>query len=783
MNKFSWPGLIWLLIISSCRQSTPPSPVITTGGRETLAFRALPFSLQQVQLLPGPFKHATDINRSYLLTFDLDRLLAKFRTEAGLKPKAEHYKGWEDQSLAGHSLGHHLSACALMYQTTGDILFLQRVNYIVSELADCQQHDEDGYIGAFTGGKAVFVNEVAKGQITAKPFNLNGIWSPFYTMHKVMAGLQDAYRLTNNNQALEVNKKFADWVGQMMSGLSPEQVQEILKTEHGGINETLVDLYTATGEDKYLRLSKVFHHRAVLDSIAQGFDVLPGKHANTQIPKFTGLARRFELTQDSQDYWGASNFWDRVVHHHSYVTGGNCNHEYFGPPDQLRNRLSSGTTESCNVYNLLKLTEHLFAWEVSAEKADFYERALFNHILASQHPVTARVIYNLSLEMGGTKIYQDPQWFTCCVGSGMENHSKYGGQIFYHNEQELYVNQFIAAELNWLEKNLQVRLETTYPEQQGYTLILNPATETELTLQLRYPYWASQGMTITVNGRRLSPSGRPGSFVAVHRRWKAGDRVEVQMPFALRLEAMPDDPERVAVLYGPLVLAGDLGPVEDSLAKTPGYVPGLLTGAHDPAHWLEAVPGSPNTFVTTVGRPRQVQLRPFYQVHDRRYTVYWDLYSEAKWAAKEQTAALERAENDRIMEATLDFVQPGDPTSEKEHRQKGDKTTIGEFEGRRNRESREGWFSYDLRIMMGQPMALAVDYFGGFPGNKTFDILVNGQIIATENISNKKDGAFIREIYPIPDELTVNDPLITVKFQARPAHMAGPVFAVRTIKR
>lgn len=770
-----------MILYLSCKPAE--IPVIHTGGREALAFRALPFTLDQVKLLNGPFKHATELNKISLLAYDMDRLLAKFRSEAGLVPKAEHYQGWEEQSLAGHSLGHHLSACALMYQTSDDTIFLNRVKYMVDELALCQAQDADGYIGAFTGGKGVFVREVAKGQITAKPFNLNGIWSPFYTMHKVMAGLQDAYRLTDNALALQVNTKFADWIGQIMSGLTAEQVQDVLATEHGGINETLVDLYAATGEDKYLQLSKTFHHRAVLDSMALGFDILPGKHANTQIPKFTGIARRFELTQDSLDYWGAAHFWDRVVHHHSYVTGGNCNHEYFGPPDQLRNRLSSGTTESCNVYNMLKLTEHLFAWEASAEKADFYERALFNHILATQHPKTGRVIYNLSLEMGGTKVYQDPLWFTCCVGSGMENHSKYGGSIYYHNNSELFVNQFIASELNWKEKNLFVRLETNYPEQQGYTLIMTPATATELTLQLRHPYWCRSDLKISVNGQNIKHQGTPGSYIALKRTWKPGDRVEVNMPFSLRLETMPDDAQRTAILYGPLVLAGDLGPEDDSLAGQPDYVPGLLSIERDPAFWLEAVPESPNTFTTTIGRPRQVTLRPFYQLHDRRYTIYWDLFSEETWAAKAQSAEIEKEENARILEATYDFVQPGDPSSEKDHSQKGDKTTHGEFEGRKNREAREGWFSYNLKIMMGQPMALVVDYFGGFPGNKTFDILVDDQVIATENISNKKDGAFIRETYAIPDDLTINKPVITVKFQAQPAHMAGPVFGVRTIKR
>jgi uncharacterized protein len=449
MKLLTKPTIITILLVTlifSCKHDTPR---VITGGPEVVSFRALPFEIKDVQLLDGPFKHATELNIQSLLNYEPDRLLSKFRTEAGLKPKAEAYSGWEAMTIAGHSLGHYLSACALMYQTTGDQRFLERVNYIVAELDTCQMADNTGYIGAFPNGKKILEDEVAKGNIRAQGFDLNGIWVPYYTQHKVMAGLIDAYDLCGNQKALEINRKFADWLYTIISPLNEEQIQKMLHCEHGGINESLAELYAKTGDEKYLGMSRIFHHKAILGPLAEGVDILPGKHANTQIPKLVGLARRYELTADSTDRKTAEFFWDRVVHHHSYVTGGHCNHEYFGPPDTLRNRLSNETTETCNVYNMLKLSEHLFEWEASPIVADFYERALFNHILSSQHPETGRVIYNLSLEMGGHKEYQDPEWFTCCVGSGMENHSKYGKNIFYHNNEELYVSQFIGAELHW----------------------------------------------------------------------------------------------------------------------------------------------------------------------------------------------------------------------------------------------------------------------------------------------------------------------------------------------
>ncbi|HZX10880.1 MAG TPA: glycoside hydrolase family 127 protein, partial [Acidobacteriota bacterium] len=562
-----------IMLLGSCQTSEEPvEKKVIPNGPEKIGFRALPFELDEVTLLEGPFKHALELNIKSLLNYEPDRLLAKFRKEAEIEPKAEHYHGWEDDTLSGHSLGHYLSACSLMYKTTGDSRFLERANYMVDELRECQKADGDGYIGAFPDGKRIFEQEIAQGDIRAKAFNLNGIWAPFYTQHKVLSGLNDAYHLCGSEKALEIEKKFADWLENVVMGLNEEQVQEMLKCEHGGINEALANLYADTQDQRYLKMARLFHHKAILDPLAEGKDILPGKHGNTQIPKLIGLARLYELTGNEKDRKTAEFFWDRVVFHHSYVTGGHGNHEYFGEPDKLRDRLSQGTTETCNVYNMLKLSRHLFMWDAEAQVSDFYEQALFNHILSSQHPEDGRVIYNLSLEMGGYKVYQDPFWFTCCVGTGMENHSKYGRNIYFHNDEELFLFQYIASELDWEEKGLKIRQVTNYPEDPKITLEFICEKPVPLTLQIRYPYWAEKGIQIQVNGKDQQKDGEPGSFVALRRKWKDGDQVKIHIPFTLRLEAMPDDKNRVAVMHGPLVLAGDLGPVDDPKAQDSLYV-------------------------------------------------------------------------------------------------------------------------------------------------------------------------------------------------------------------
>lgn len=770
-------GLIWVL--SAC--SAPP-----ISSRDGAVEAVEPFSLSQVELLAGPFLHATELNKQSLLQYEPDRLLAKFRTEAGLEPKAEPYGGWEAESIAGHSLGHHLSACALMYRSTGDRRFLERVNYMVDELEAVQHAQGDGYLGAFERGKQIFEEEIARGEIRSQGFDLNGIWAPFYTHHKVLAGLRDAYHLAGNEKALAIGQKFGDWIGSIVLGLTNEQVQQMLHCEFGGVQETLAQLYADTGKEKYLEIARVFHHEAIVDPLARGEDILPNKHGNTQIPKMIASATLYEITGEEKDRLPAEFFWKTVVQHHTYATGGHGNHEYFGAPDQLTNRLSDETTETCNVYNMLKLSRHLFQWAPSAEVADYYERALFNHILAAQHPETGRVIYNLSLEMGGHKVYQDPEWFTCCVGSGMETHSKYGANIYYHNEEELYVGQYLASELTWTEKGLKLTQQTTYPEEQGSEFTFSLEEPQTFTVYLRYPRWAEKGMEISINGKLRKVVGKPGTFLAIDRIWQNGDQVIVRIPFSLRLEAMPDDQDRIAVFYGPVLLAGDLGPVEDEAAHTPEYVPVLMSEERAPAAWLEPVTGETNTFSTQgVGKPRDVVFKPFYKTHDRRYSVYFDLFTQQRWEERQAEYQAELARKKQLEAITFDAFQPGEMQAERDHNFRGERLNILEdFKGRKARGSeRGGWLAFDMNVEQGTAMDLILEYWGGFTGSKTFDILINGQRIATENISGKRDGDFIDVRYEIPTAITQEHDRITIKFEPHVGHRSGPFFYARTLRR
>jgi DUF1680 family protein len=744
----------------------------------------MPFELKDIKLLDGPFKHATELNIESLQNYEPDRFLSKFRITAGLKPKAESYGGWEAETLAGHSLGHYLSGCALMYQTTNDNRFFERVNYIVDELETCQNVDSSGYIGALLIVKQTLENEVARGNIQSQGFDLNGIWAPFYTQHKILAGLRDAYRLCGIKKALKVEIKFANWIGSIVENLNDEQIQDMLRCEHGGINEVMVDLYVDTGDKKYLNLSKIFYHKAILDSLSMGFDILPDKHGNTQIPKLIGLARRYEITGNLNDKKAAEFFWDRVVNHHSYVTGGHGNHEYFGEPDHLRNRLSDETTETCNVYNMLKLSRHLFQWHPKAEIADFYERALFNHILSSQNPENGQVVYNLSLEMGGYKSFQDPEWFTCCIGTGMENHSKYGRNIFFKNENEFYVCQFIAAKVNWKEKNIIISQKTRYPEEQGTMIKINQANNQKFTLYIRYPHWTEKGIHIRINGEKQKVDKKPGSFISLEGIWNSGDNVEVSIPFSLRLERMPDDENRVAILYGPLVLAGDLGPVDDPHAIDHDYVPFLFPDDQSPDHWLNPVKGAVNTFevAENIARPRSFMLKPFYVTYDRRYSVYWDLYNEERWNQYHKNYKAEQERIKDLESRTIDYFQPGDSLSEIKHNLTGEHIRVMDFRHKKARVAdRGGWISFELKKKPDIPIALVISYWGGFTGSKTFDIVVNDIKIATENIAGLKDGEFIDIQYDIKPEYALNADDLLVTLKPHEGHRAGPIFGARLI--
>ncbi|WP_434659608.1 beta-L-arabinofuranosidase domain-containing protein [Paenibacillus polymyxa] len=749
--------------------------------------KAAPFALNEVVLAEGPFKQAMELNRSYLLELEPDRLLARFREYAGLAPKAPQYEGWEAMTISGHMLGHYLSACSMMFASTGDERFKEIAHYITDELDVCQAAHGDGYVSGIPGGKELF-EEVSAGNIRSKGFDLNGAWAPLYTLHKLFAGLRDAYHLTDCDKALGVERKLADWLEGILKPMSDEQMQQMMFCEYGGMNEVLADLYADTGEERYLRLAECFWHKLVLDPLSSQEDCLQGIHANTQIPKLIGLAKEYELTNDTKRRKTVEFFWERVVDHHSYVIGGNSFGEYFGAPDGLNDRIGPHTTETCNTYNMLKLTNHLFQWNVSAKEADFYERGLFNHILASQDPVHGGVTYFLSLAMGGHKHFESKfDDFTCCVGTGMENHASYGSGIYFHDHDKLYVNQFIASTLAWKDTGVMLKQTTSYPDTDHTTLEIQCDQPAPFMLLIRYPYWAEKGITICVNGKEQSVESEPGSFVSIARTWLDGDVVEVTIPMSLRLEQMPDNPDRAAVMYGPLVLAGDLGPLEDPKAKEFLYTPVFIPPTEELDHWIQPVEGKTNTFRTLkAGHPRDVELSPLYKMHDRTYSVYWDIFTKEAWqeAEKEYTAAREKL---AILEqCTIDFAQPGEMQPERDHNFQGDASTrTGYVNNRPYRNAGiDGWFSFDLKTNPVAPMLLVITYTATLEmPNCDFDILINSHLL--EHFSEGFDEAdkFYNVNAAIPAAYLEGKDIATVTFKAKPGQRIRRLFGLRMVNK
>lgn len=749
--------------------------------------KAKPFHLKDVNVLDGPFKHAMDLNRDYLLQLEPDRLLARFREYAGLEAKATQYEGWEAMSLSGHTLGHYLSACAMLYASLDDYRFKTRIDYIIDELSQCQEAHGDGYVSGIPNAKEVF-QQVSEGEIESKGFDLNGLWAPLYTIHKLFAGLRDSLHLVENTKALYIAIKLADWLDSIFSKLDEEQMQEVMECEFGGINEVLVDLYADTGNEKYLNLAQRFWHKQILDPLSEQKDSLPGRHANTQIPKIIGLAREYELTNDMKRKEIAEFFWEQVIDHHSYVTGGHSFEEYFGTPDQLSDRLGPHTTETCNTYNMLKLTKHLFEWNRSTKAADYYERALFNHILASQDPLEGGVTYFLSLDMGGYKDYNHKfDHFTCCVGTGMENHASYGNSIYFHNEDQLYVNQYIPSALNWGDKGIKVIQETKYPEENDIHIRVQCTNPEKFTMNIRYPSWAEQGILIKINDENYESDSTPGSFIEINRVWSNNDKVEIKIPMTLRLERMPDNPKRAAIMYGPLVLAGELGPLGDQEATDFLYTPVFIPEGKSLSGWIQPVQGEINTFRTVqAGYPRDIELYPFYRMHDKMYSVYWDLFTQEEWEKRQKDYLHARKQINILEKATIDYVQPGEMQPERDHRFDGDNTRVGALQSRNSRTAYGGgWFSFDLKVDHQEEMMLVITYAKELQRRETeFDIFINDNHLAVEPIEGfHETSRFYNVNYVIPSKFYEDKNHITVKFQAHPQGRVRRIFGLRVVNK
>jgi len=453
--------------------------------------RAFPAPLDGVRITGGPLKNAQDLDGEYLLALEPDRMLAYYRSNAGLEPRAEGYTGWDGpgRNLTGHIGGHYLSGVSLMYAATGVARYKERADYMVAELKEVQDAHGDGYLSALEGGRRCY-EELARGEIRAAAFDLNGEWSPWYTLHKTYAGLRDAYRYTGNVAALELEIAFAAWAEGVLSGLTEEQIQHHLTTEFGGMNEVMVDLYADTGDERWLELSYKFEHEAFIGPLARHRDNLAGVHGNTQVPKLIGSADRFAYTGDAYDIIAASFFFDRVAQHHSFSSGGHGKDEYFGPPDELSERVDGRTAESCNIYNMIKLARRLFALNPDPAYADFHERALYNHILASIDPDDGATCYMVPVGRGVTREYANMfRSFTCCVGSGMESHALHGDGLFYRTGERLWINQFAPAEARWADAGMGLTMATDFPLGDAATVTLQLDAPRAMTVSVRRPFW------------------------------------------------------------------------------------------------------------------------------------------------------------------------------------------------------------------------------------------------------------------------------------------------------
>ncbi len=793
---------------------------------EEKLLQAHPLPLRDVRLLGGPLKRAQDVTADYLLQLEPDRMLAGYRIRAGLEPRAEGYGGWDDvnsRQLTGHIAGHYLSAISLMYAATGNEEFKKRADYIVAELKQVQNKRGDGYLGAIVDrdgvdGRELFVR-LSQGEIRSSGFDLNGLWSPWYTLHKTFAGLRDAFRYTGNKTALEVESKFAAWAEKILSPLDNNQIQRMLNTEFGGMNEVLVDLYADTGDRRWLDLSDKFEHRSFILPLQRHRDILEGKHGNTQIPKIIGSADRYAYTGSVGDILAAGFFWDQVAHHHSYATGGHGQDEYFGAPGKLADRVDGRTAESCNVYNMLKLTRRLFAVHPDAHYADFHERALFNHVLASIDLEDGRTCYMVPVGSGVQHEYQQMlRSFTCCVGSGMESHALHGDGLYYESGDKLWVNLYAPSTAEWTAAGVSLKMDTDFPEGESATLRLALGAPKKLTLALRKPPWAREGFAIKINGeaipedaidpyRDVPESGRPvtgrpgldqwGTYVELTQTWKSGDTVEIILPKTLHLEPTPDNPRVVAILWGPLVLAADLGPERQrgrggEAGFEPPTIPAFVARDKPVDQWVKPVPREEGRFcIADVGRDSrgadvavEVDLVPFYRLHRRTYGIYFELLTESEWEEKKAEYAAEQERLRKLEEATIAFARPGEMPSEREFNYQGpEDSRVTRVAGRAGRRGGT-WMSFDLPVKPDTPMALVITYNGSEQrrGRAEFDISVDGEHIERQVVTESSPKRFFDVEYPIPAPIVGNKKKVTVRFQATEGNSIASVFGIRLIR-
>lgn len=777
-----------------------PALAWASGTADTLAF-----ALGDIKLGAGNFAESHALNLRYLAALDVDRLLAPYRIEATLAPKAPKYPNWESMGLDGHTGGHYLSALA-QESAQGSTLMRERLDYMVTQLAECQRANGDGYVGGVPNGRTLWT-KVASGNFEANAFSLEGAWVPFYNLHKMFAGLRDAWMLAGSSQAREVLIGFADWADQLVAGLDDGQLQKILDTEHGGMNEVLADVFVITGDRRYLALAKRFSHRATLDPLLRRDDRLDGLHANTQIPKVIGFARIGELAGDPRWIQAATFFWETVSQRRSIAFGGNSVREHFNPVSDFGSMVESREgPETCNSYNMLRLTQLLHRLDPQARYADFYEKVLFNHILSTQHPGHGGLVYFTPIRPRHYRVYSQPQeCFWCCVGTGIENHGRHGAFVFSHDAESISVNLYMAAQVPWRERDLVLRQETRFPDQASSSLHLQLRRPASFTLKLRHPHWLQGPLQVKINGRHWPMHSTPASYAQISRTWADGDHVEIDLPMATRVENLPDGSPYVAVMHGPIMLAARTGTqdlegliTDDGRGShiAPGpYLPldsaPMLVGDRETlAAAIQPVAGRPLTFsapsLIQPGAYQALQLEPFSRVHDARYMAYWRTTTAAEYPAVLAKIEADERQRQALEARTLDRVQPGEQQPEVDHQFSGQDTHSGTHLGRHWRDTGT-WFSYRLkaqdRSAANQSMQLALTFYGG-DANEGFDLFVDDHKLATPTLPGWPQDSFVDQVFELPGHLTGTavQSGITVKLVAHPGRRSARLFDLRLVR-
>ena len=734
---------------------------------QKVSFKVKQFDMKDVRILGGEFKKAMDENFKYLIDMDVNRILHNFRLNAKLPSTAKPFGGWEEPhgELRGHFSGHFLTACALMYSSTGDKRFLAKLDSLVNGLAECQKAlGASGYLSAYP---EEFIDRVETGR---------AVWAPYYTLHKIFSGLIDVYNHTGNKKALDIAEKMGMWVKSRTDKLTEAQIQKMLRVEFGGMNDMFYNLYAATGKDVYVTLAKRFEDKYVLDPLSNHEDKLRGLHVNTQIPKVIGAARAYELTGDKYYETIAKYFWKEIVEARSYATGGTSNFEYWrSEPYHLFDQLSSDDHENCCTYNMLKLTSHLFSLEAKPEYADYYERALFNGIMGTEHPeVGGAFMYYVPMLPGTWRVFCEPEYsYVCCSGTGIESFGKFGDNIYFHNNNSLYVNLFIASELTWKEKGLVVTQKTSFPDEQGTTLTMKLNKPTEFVLNLRVPYWAEKNYTVKINGVTQNVSASPSSYLQIKRTWKNSDKIEISFPFELHLSRMPDYPNRTAIMYGPVVLAGKLGVKQMDAAMKNGMgedverlskeaaampVPKFVTDETDLAKWIKPVNGKSLTFKTVnAGTPEEVTLIPFYRIFGERYSVYFDVYNKNEWK-KFQDVKI------KVPADAIDKFVFGDKFSNDEHNYQAWTAEKGDQDGRKWVKTRQ-WFRFELNVVPDKPVILRTTYYGDESASEYY-IAIDGIKMPTKKVE-KHGNEFYTVDYEVPFEMTKGKERVGVQFKVQ----------------